>query len=289
MTDSLIENVSDTAFWVAYHRGREGTRADALFRDPLAAVLAGERGKMIAQAMPSAFFTAWMIAMRTSIIDGFVREAIAAGADTVVNLGAGLDTRPYRMDLPRTLTWIEVDYAPVIDFKTQQLGGEIPRCRLERVQLDLADVAERRKMLSGINARARSMLVITEGVIPYLATEEVGALADDLKALDHVHWWVVDYFSPEAIEYRKRHMAKRMQNAPFKFEPGDWASFFAGHGWRREELRYIADEAERVRRPVPLPWWMAIGWAFRGVFAGRRQREAFRRLAGYATLVPQVK
>ena len=34
MTDSLIENVSDTAFWVAHYRALESERVDALFREP---------------------------------------------------------------------------------------------------------------------------------------------------------------------------------------------------------------------------------------------------------------
>ena len=44
MAAPLIENVSDTAFWVAHHRALEGERADALFRDPLAAVLRATMG-----------------------------------------------------------------------------------------------------------------------------------------------------------------------------------------------------------------------------------------------------
>ena len=288
MADSLIENVSDTAFWVAYYRGLEGARRDWLFRDPLAGVLAGDRGKAIARTMPNALFTSWMIVMRTNIIDDYVRQALAAGADTVVNLGAGLDTRPYRMDVPHTLTWVEVDYPSVIEFKTQRLANETPRCRLERIALDLADAPQRRKMLASLNARAKSMLVITEGVIPYLSTAEVGSLADDLKSLDRLRWWIVDYFSAEAIAYRKRHMADRMQNAPFKFEPDDWSSFFRRHGWRCTQMRYLADEAERVHRPVPLPLLARLVWAIRSLFASKSQREAFRTLAGYATLEPQA-
>jgi methyltransferase (TIGR00027 family) len=286
VAESLIENVSDTAFWVAYHRGREGARQDALFRDPLAARLAGERGRAIAQDMPNANFTAWMIAMRTSIIDDYIRRAIAAGADTVVNLGAGLDTRPYRMELPPELAWVEVDYPAVIDFKTQQLSGETPRCGLQRIKLDLADAPARRAMLATLDARAKGMLVITEGVVPYLNTTAVAALADELRALDHVCQWIVDYLSPESMKYRKRHMARRMQNAPFQFEPDDWFAFFAAHGWSCKEMRYLADEAARVRRPLPLPVWAKVLWGLRGLFASKRRREAFRTLAGYATLEP---
>ncbi len=117
MAAPLIENVSDTAFWVAHHRGLEGNRPDALFRDPLALRLAGERGRQIAQSMPHGPMTGWVMAIRTCIIDDYVSAAVADGADTVLNLGAGLDTRPYRMELPTSLTWIEVDYPAVIDFK----------------------------------------------------------------------------------------------------------------------------------------------------------------------------
>ena len=81
--------------------------ADALFRDPLAGVLAGDHGRLIAGTMPQPAMTTWAVVIRTCIIDDFIREAIAQGADTILNLGAGLDTRPYRMELPASLAWIE--------------------------------------------------------------------------------------------------------------------------------------------------------------------------------------
>ena len=55
MADTLIESVSDTAFWIAHYRAVETKRRDALFRDPLAGVLAGDRGEKIARAMPMSF------------------------------------------------------------------------------------------------------------------------------------------------------------------------------------------------------------------------------------------
>ena len=64
----------------------------------------------------------------------------------VVNLAAGLDARPYRMALPPNLDWIEVDLPDLVDYKERILAGETPACRLERVRLDLADVAARRKL-----------------------------------------------------------------------------------------------------------------------------------------------
>jgi methyltransferase (TIGR00027 family) len=199
MSDSLIQDVSDTAFMVATYRAIETARPDALFRDPLAAKLSGEHGERIVEHLPSrARLGRWVIAIRTCIIDAFIETAIADGVDTILNLGAGLDTRPYRMRLPPSLRWIEVDYPKIIALKDSRLAGDTPSCRLERVKLDLADVAARRALLSGIAAQSAKVLVLTERVIPYLSTDEVGSLADDLKAQSTFRYWVIDYLSPFA-------------------------------------------------------------------------------------------
>jgi Leucine carboxyl methyltransferase len=110
MADTQIEHVSDTAFWVAHYRALETKRSDALFRDPLAERLSGDRGEKIAGTMPGRFLTAWAVVVRTCIIDDYIRTAVEGGVDTILNLGCGLDTRPYRMDLPKSLLWVEADY-----------------------------------------------------------------------------------------------------------------------------------------------------------------------------------
>jgi methyltransferase (TIGR00027 family) len=282
MPGELIENVSDTAFWIAYYRAAESKRPDALFRDPLAGVLAGERGEKIARSMPMSFWTQWTVVMRTVIIDDFIKQAIANGADTVLNLGAGLDTRPYRMDLPESLLWIEADYPQMIEFKEAKLAGEKPRCKLERVKADLSNAMERRQLLASVDARASKTIVLTEGVIPYLSEEEAGALADDLRSQKHSGLWIVEYLAPRTMKYRNRGpMRRRMQNAPFKFAPADWFGFFRQHGWQPKETRYFMDEAARLKRPVPLPPLMKALFTIRGILSTPKTREGWRKMAGY--------
>src|ERR1700722_6315973 len=114
MAESLIEDVSDTAFMVATERAREGERKKPLFRDPLAGVLAGERGqRIVARLGRQAALGTWALAIRTVVIDDYIQAAIAKGVGLVVNLGAGLDTRPYRMQLPESLQWVEVGFPKV--------------------------------------------------------------------------------------------------------------------------------------------------------------------------------
>ena len=287
MTEPTIRDVSDTAFWIAHLRALESERPDALFRDPLAARLSGERGREITASMPIPRMVGWTVAIRTCIIDDYLEFAIDEGVDTILNLGAGLDTRPYRMNLPPSLHWVEADYPHIIEYKESVLVGEKPRCQLERVKVDLANPPERRHMLASINARARKMLVLTEGVVPYLSLEEAASLADDLRALDHIRYWVVDYFSAEAMKYRRQKtMQRAMQNAPFRFAPADWFGFFRSHGWQVKDMRYVAEEAERLRRPVPLPILIKIALKLWTRFAPKERKEAFLHSMGYALLEP---
>ena len=287
MTEPPIRDVSDTAFWIAQLRAAETERRDALFRDPLAARLAGEHGRQIAAAMPMSRLVAWNVAIRTRIIDDFIQSAVGEGVGAVLNLGAGLDARPYRMDLPAALQWIEADYAQIIGYKESVLAAEKPRCRLERVKVDLADPAQRQALFARVNVRASQALILTEGVLPYLSVEEVAALADDLRAMDHARYWVVDYFHPAAMKFRRGGgMGRALRNATFRFAPPDWFRFFQEHGWKPREIRYLSEESQLVGRPIPLPAALKVAIGVGRLFVGGDRADVFRKFMGYVLLEP---
>jgi methyltransferase (TIGR00027 family) len=245
--DDEILHTTESALLTAGWRAMESSRSDALFHDPLAAGLAGERGLRIARTRPEG---AWVVAIRTGLIDAFVRSAISSGIDTVVNLGAGLDTRPYRMDLPSSLHWIEVDYPSLIEGKTAHLGTEVPACSIERVGLDLADRDPRRELFDRIWTTSKRAMVLMEGVLGDLSVDEAGDLADDLLSRPGCESWVIDYFSQRLLaDYRKHQPHPK---SPVRFDPHSWEAFFTEHGWRIKEIRFLGEESERLHRPVPL-------------------------------------
>jgi O-methyltransferase involved in polyketide biosynthesis len=59
-----------------------------------------------------------------------IAELFGDGVDTIVNLGAGLDTRPYRLELPYRLKWFEIDFPQMIEYKNGQVADQNPRCQL---------------------------------------------------------------------------------------------------------------------------------------------------------------
>ncbi len=281
-----IAHVSDTAFWVAWYRWLETQRKDALFRDPLAGKLVGDRGRELARHMGIERAMAWSMSLRTYIIDSYILEAIASGVDCVVNLGAGLDTRPYRLDLKPGFLWIEVDFANIIDFKNETLANDRPVCRLERIACDLSQDAARMALLADLNKRGHNILVLTEGVIPYLTNESVAALAKNLSEQDHIRHWITDYFSPFFLGLAARGaIVKQLQkNAPFRFNPGtdpdDWPRFFASHGWQIDDMRFIGEEGRKLGRDLPANWLMRMMMRF----ASEERLRPYRRMNGYALL-----
>ena len=255
--EDRVRNISDTAIWAAVFRARENRRRDALFRDPFAERLAGERGETIARQLRARDDHEWAWIMRTVLYDRFIAGQIAAGADMVVNLAAGLDARPYRMAVPPSLEWIEVDLPGLLDYKEPILAAEKPACRLERIRLDLSDVAARRDLFARLGERASNALVITEGLLIYLTAEEVAALAEDLAAAKGFRHWVLDIASPGLLQMLQREVGAALEEAraPLKFGPPEGTGFFEKHGWRLVAVESPLKAADRAKR---LPFLLSL-------------------------------
>ena len=254
---SLIRGVADTARWVAFYRALETERPDAVFRDPFARRLAGERGQQISEAMKDATRAQWAFVARTYLFDHFIEQEVRSGVTLVVNLAAGLDTRPYRMALPATLRWVEVDQPELLEEKAAILAGSRPVCALERIALDLAAEGPRRELFRRIAESAERVLIVTEGLLAYLEEPQVGRLAEDLAAHESFRSWVLDLTTPKLLRIIQKSWGRRLSDAGarLQFAPESGPAFFAGHGWQVDEVRATLTTAAQLKR---LPFLLSL-------------------------------
>ena len=238
-----ITHVSDTALMVAACRAIEFEDPDGFVRDPFAARLAGERGMAILQAISRPEMMRFGIGIRSYFMDELLLDLLATHPiSTVLSLGCGLDTRPWRLELPRDLRWIEVDFADLLDYKEAKMSSELPRCRRQRLTADLNDPAQRQQVYSAVGPDPAFM--ITEGLLMYLPGATVEALAcESFRYSGIAHWMsdvVTDAFT-KALHMDTSRTVGHVQ-APDSLTGEEILEYIRRNGWVTGTRRsYITD------------------------------------------------
>jgi methyltransferase (TIGR00027 family) len=114
---------------------------------------------------------AW-IAVRTHFLDDVVLSGCSGRCRQVVLLGAGLDARAFRLDLPPATRLFELDLPDVQGFKQQVIAAEgwRPACERITVPVDLADDWRTALLGAGFDAH-RPVVWLAEGLLAYLTPE----------------------------------------------------------------------------------------------------------------------
>lgn len=256
-----LKNISDTAFWVATYRAMESERPDALFKDPYAELLTGQHGRDIVEQLGKGARSSWFLVARTCILDSWILKLIETEKiDTVLNLAAGLDTRAYRLKLPQTLRWFDVDLPDILIYKDDVLKKYKPSCEFESVKLDLSKVAERKAFFSRINESAKNTLIISEGFLMYLTPSSAADLAEDLAQYSSFKFWLAEMLGPTQLKLIKHKWGKTLKsaNAEMGFAPEEGADFFIPHGWNPLEFKPSILEAIKINRAPKLYNLLAV-------------------------------
>ncbi len=248
-----IDHVGDTALMVAACRAIENQSADAMVWDSFADRLAGERGRALLELLPRPEWMRLGIALRTRFIDELLLELLAAQSIAVVlNIGCGLDSRPWRLDLPTDLLWIEVDFEDMLDYKDVLMAAEAPRCLRERLSADLNNPAQRRALYQA--AGSRPALMITEGLLPYLPSSTVEALAAEAPAESGIAYWMSDISTSAFSRFVDVNSVRQVEELhPADSLHGEQVlEIGRGHGWmttaRRSYLTDVGFAMARIQR-----------------------------------------
>jgi methyltransferase (TIGR00027 family) len=275
-----IQHISDTALLTAYARATESERPDALFRDEYARALAGDRGAELARETEAFATIANSVACRTRVFDDLLLRLVREeGLDLVLNLGAGLDTRPWRLDLPPSLKWVDVDLPEILAYKRERVGERSACCGYEGRPADLSVRTELSEVI-GSAAHARKALILSEGILVYLTEQDVAALAAELHAQSTIGWWLTDIAGPKALPMMAKAWGELLAGAQYQFAPTSPVAFFRARGWQEVEFRSAQAEAQRLGRAHGRGLIGSLLWS---IFPVKIKTE-IHRLAGVAIL-----
>ena len=207
---------SDTAERVTFVRACESRRhkSERVCYDPLAGELLGPKYKMYygnrlmlqLLGMKARLYRIGLfeyIVARTRYIDDCVERCISEGMEQMIVLGAGFDSRAYRIEGLKKIKVFEIDHPATQRVKVRRIHKvleDVPQHVVYvAVNFDKEHLGE--KLLKTQYDTQRKTLFIWEGVTYYLSAEAVDAtLAFVAKNSGPGSGIVFDYIAPEIVD-----------------------------------------------------------------------------------------
>ena len=234
----------------------------AATRDDLQIRTAGAAARMSAEAVRA---VAQVVVPRTVVIDDALATAVTAAAGTqAVLVGAGLDTRPWRLAALSDVTVFCVDHPASQADARDRASGLVPVARrLVFIPVDLTTSRLDPALAAAGHDRAAPTVWVWEGVVPYLTRSDVEATVRalaDRSAPGSV--LVVNYQTPSLVATLGRWvaiLAGRLfsvepftANEPWRslWTPSDMAHLLAGHGFTIQRDVDLFQVAQGIGSPT---------------------------------------
>lgn len=195
------------------------------------------------------------IACRKHYIDDVLSDALQAGAEFVVVLGTGLDTRAYRLVPDSGIPVFEVDFPANVESKRKRMP---PSHAVTLVPIDFeTEDLEAILAVYGYLAGAKTLFV-WEGVTQYLTEAAVRRTFDMLAKAGSGSRLVFTYVRKDFLDgtatydsevlYRRFVVKERLWH--FGMDPGEVAGFLAEYSWREVEQAGADEFTTRYVRPT---------------------------------------
>lgn len=243
--------VVGTGRWIAAARALETARPDRLFNDPWAGLLAGESGKATLEAADYNPF----LPVRTRYFDDRILGA-ARKDSQIVLLGAGLDTRAFRLPLPASCTVFEIDHAEAFTEKEAILRAAPARCERRCVHADVSGPWTSALVGAGFDRRTPTIWV-AEGLFFYLAEADAESLVCDAAALSAGgSTFLADIFGTGllALEGMAPLVAARTgAGRPLPFCTDSPETLFRGGGWSESAVVQPGQPSANFGRLTKVP------------------------------------
>ncbi len=168
--------VSNTAFYCCGIRMEDARKKRSVCKDVFAERFMDERGRQIFEPFKTEKMPNISNIARCRLIDDYVKAELSRNDElTIITIGSGFDTRPYRLTGGN---WLELDEPRIISYKSDRLPVEECPNPLRRIPIDFARESLTDKLAN--ESTGDHTVFVIEGVFMYLEPE---AIEKTIKAI----------------------------------------------------------------------------------------------------------
>lgn len=252
-----MNSISNTAYYCCGIRMEDAERTPSVCNDQFAKRFMDERGMRIYEPFKSETMPNISNISRCRIIDELVHNAVQEDVGSyVITIGAGFDTRPYRLTGG---IWVEIDEPQIIDYKNERLPvAECPN-RLTRIAIDFSAESLAAKLEQIGNHKP--VVIVIEGVFMYLEPESIEDTLRQIQKVFPRHILLCDLMTRKFFERFATSVHSKLVAAGGRFtaRPENPAEIFLKNAYietthipmfkRATELGILWD---RARIPAPI-------------------------------------
>lgn len=254
---SFMKPISKTAFYCCGVRMQDAEREQPVCGDTYARAFMNEQGLQILEMFKDETRPNTSNVGRHRIIDDLLRQELAANPNlTVVIIGAGFDTRAFRLDGG---TWVELDEPQVITYKEERLPASSSDNELHRIPIDFANDSLEQKLASF--AGRDPVTVVIEGVLMYLEEAAIDQLLQTLRRLFPQHRLICDLMTRAFFENAASTIHEKLtgMGATFKFAVDNPEEVFTRNGYRQVETIPIVEKSVLLEAgEIPPEVWQTV-------------------------------
>lgn len=242
-----MKPISKTAFYCCGVRMQDADRSNPVCNDIYAKTFMNEDGLQILETFKDEEKTNTSSVARHRIIDDLLRQELLAKPDlTVVIIGAGFDSRAYRL---KGGTWVELDEPQVIAYKNDRLPVSNSENELHRIPIEFSTDSLQEKLSSF--ATRNPVVVVIEGVFIYLEEDTIRQLLQTLRRVFPQHKLICDLMSKDFFEGNAKTVHEKItgMGTSFKFTVVKPDAIFLENGYRRVEEIPIVEKAVVFEAP----------------------------------------
>ena len=236
-----MKPISNTAFYCCGVRMQDAESENPVCRDTYAGHFMDERGLRILSSFASEKNPNAGNVARHRIIDDYIRKELAENPElTIILVGAGFDSRAYRLDGGN---WIELDEPQIISYKNERLPIEHCKNNLQRIAIDFETESLEAKLQEF--ASDQPVIVVMEGVLIYLSKESIRQTLKTLQRLFPNHELVCDLMTGNFFKKYSHTLHQKIGDlgANFKFTTQNPSEIFCNANYRLIERHSIIGKA----------------------------------------------